>query len=101
MARPKPQAALTTLTKAPTREHPVIPAAAVNETAALQTPSVSEPASSPVPKPAEELTVMFSARISRSLRRRVKHYSADADESLQAIAEAALSEYLDNKGAAR
>ena len=86
MARPTPQPALS---KAPSREHPVAPAVS----------PLTQPPEAPAVSPPAERLEMFSARINRSLRRRVKRYSADSDQSLQEIAEAALSEYLDRRGA--
>lgn len=97
MARPRPQAALP---KAPSREHPAIlePASSPAEQAATPPPGSPpvSPAQAGVQGPVGEDTVMFSARVARSLRTQVRRYAVNAELSLQAVTEAALREYLNN-----
>jgi recombinational DNA repair protein (RecF pathway) len=90
MARPTSRPAFT---RAPVKEHPVAPAPAP---AQAPSPASAEAAAAPpVSRDAPEALAMFSARINPRLRRRIKLYAAETDQSLQAITEAALSEYLD------
>jgi hypothetical protein len=87
MPRPTSQPALD---KAPKRDHPAVP--------------LSAPAPGSLPPPTDltehhpRRLAMFSARIDLAVRRRVKRFAAETDETLQAITEAALTEYLDRRG---
>lgn len=94
MPRPVSQPALG---KAPRRPHPAAPAPA-SSSAAPSTPSTGGggSAAAPAPSTVAQLT-MFSVRIQPALRRRVKRYAAETEESVQAITEAALREYLDRR----
>lgn len=87
MPRPTSQPALD---KAPKRDHPAVPPL-----------SGPPPGSAPPTDPTEHRPrrlAMFSARIDPAVRRRVKRFAAETDETLQAITEAALTEYLDRRG---
>ncbi len=88
MPRPTSQPALG---KAPKRDHPAVPPAA--------TPASELQPSADSPEHRPQRLAMFSARIDPAVRRRVKRFAAEFDETLQAITEAALTEYLDRRGA--
>ncbi len=108
MARP---AARPALTKAPALPHPVAPARSTTTEPEASAPGSRQPsgsvalpqgATAPTPLPsasaaavAEERRVMHSARISETLRRRVKLHAVETDLTVEEITEAALSEYLE------
>lgn len=87
MAKPAPK---TALRKAPAAVHPVAPSKVV--------PNAPAPATAPSPSAQAVPLAMFSVRMDPALRRRVKQYAAGNDLSLQDVATAALSEYLERHG---
>lgn len=92
MVRPQAKPALT-ISKAPTREHPVVPPLT------LASSEEPVPASTPPAAQAQEPLKMYSARINPRLHKRVKRFSVEAERSLQDITEEALTEFLDRQQA--
>lgn len=89
MPRPTSQPALD---KAPKHDHPAMPLSG-------PTPGSAPPTDLTERRPRR--LAMFSARIDPAVRRRVKRFAAETDETLQAITEAALTEYLDRRGTSK